>query len=156
MALRAPALREVLEGLDVVDVTRIFSLRGVVMEVLPKFLLGLFQNALKFALAEATAGVPDQESVRQTRKWKLLLIIPRLLLHRSPGGRRILKRKLVERFEKFSHAQWHDLIRDVRAHCVMRKELCPDDGPITKSMIWRCEQRERRCWFSWATSLSSG
>ena len=79
------------------------------MKTVPKFLFGPFRNALKFAMEEATAGVPDRESVRQVRGWKLLF--PRLLLHRPPGGARIPKRKLVERFEKFSR-EWHDLIRE--------------------------------------------
>ena len=102
VAPRVPALREALEGMDAVDVTRIFTLRGAVMKAVPKFLFGQFRNALKFALEEATAGVLDRESVRQSRGWKLLFLIPRLLLYRSPGGGRIPKRKLVERFDKFS------------------------------------------------------
>ena len=108
---RGPALREALESLDLVD-TRMFALRGAVMKTVPKFLFGPFRNALKFAMEEATTGVPDRESVRQARGWKLLLLIPRLLLHRPPGGARIPKRKLVERFEKFSRGEWHDLIRE--------------------------------------------
>ena len=112
VAPRGPALREALERLDLVDTTRIFALRGAVMKTVPKFLFGPFRNALKFAMEEATAGVPDRESVRQARGWKLLLLIPRPLLHRPPGGARIPKRKLVERFEKFSRGEWHDLIRE--------------------------------------------
>ena len=112
VARRGPALREALERLGLVDTTRIFALRGAVMKTVPKFLFGPFRNALKFSMEEATAGVLDRESVRQARGWKLLLLIHRLLLHRPPGGARIPKRKLVERFEKFSRGEWHDLIRE--------------------------------------------
>ena len=73
------------------------------MKAVPKFLFDPFRNALTFALEEATAGVPDRESVRQARGWKLLLLfIPRLLLHGPLGGDRIPKRNLVDRFEKLS------------------------------------------------------
>ena len=135
VVFRGPALREALERLDLVDTTRIFALRGAVMKAVPKFLFGPFRNAMKFAMEEATAGVLDRESVRQGRGWQLLLLFPRLLLHRPPGGARIPKWKLVERFEKFSRGQW-------RAQCAMRKLRCPDDGPdVAWSTIWR-ERKE--------------
>ena len=34
------------------------------------------------------------------------MLLPRLLLHRPSGGGKIPKRKLVERFEKFSRREW--------------------------------------------------
>ena len=49
------------------------------------------------------------EVVRQERGWKLLMLLPRLLLHRPPGGGKIPKRKLVERFEKFSRGERTDM-----------------------------------------------
>ena len=42
VAPRGPALREALERLDLVDTTRIFALRGVVMKTVPKFFCGPF------------------------------------------------------------------------------------------------------------------
>ena len=56
-------------------------------------------------MEEATAGVPDRESVRQARGWKLLLLIPRQLLHRPPGGARIPKRKLLVQLGELSSAR---------------------------------------------------
>ena len=44
---------------------------------------------LKLALEEATAG----DDVRAARGWKLLLMLPRMLLHRRPGGGIIANRR---------------------------------------------------------------
>ena len=106
---RGAVMREALEGLDGVDIRRIFSLRGAMMKSVPKFLFGPFRNALKFALEEAIAGPPGREVARQERGWKFLMLFPRLLLHTPPGGGKIPKRKLVERFEKFSRGEWTDM-----------------------------------------------
>ena len=111
VAPRGPALREALERLDLVDSTRIFTLRGTAMKAFPTFLFEPFRNAMKFAVEGATAGNRDRESVRQAKGWKLLLLTLRLPSHRLPGWVRIPKRKLVERFEKFSPGEWHDLIQ---------------------------------------------
>ena len=132
---RGAVMREALEGLDGVDIRRIFSLRGAVMKTVPKFLFGPFRNALKFALEEATAGPPGREVVRQERGWKLLMLLPRLLLHRPPGGGKIPKRKLVERFEKFSRGEWNDMFLE-SAVCDERRP-CPGVGhDDVKPMIW--------------------
>ena len=50
------------------------------MKKVPKFLRGPFRNALKFALEEAIA----RDEVRQSRGWKLFMMLPRALLHRPP------------------------------------------------------------------------
>ena len=88
------------------DPCRIFEQRAPVMKGVPKFLRGPFRNALKFALEEATA----QDVVRQTRGWKLSVMLPRMLLHRSPGGGHITKSKLEARFTLFNQG-WQELIR---------------------------------------------
>ena len=41
---RGAVMREALQGLDGVDIRRIFSLRGAVMKGVPKFLFGPFRN----------------------------------------------------------------------------------------------------------------
>ena len=49
--------------------------------------------------------------MRAARGWKLVLMLPRMLLHRRPGGGIIAKSSLVARFELFSRGQWEQLIR---------------------------------------------
>ena len=70
-------------------------------------LRGPLRNALKFALEEASSA----HQPHCVRGWKLLILLPQMLLHRRPGGRVVSKPKLVERFEMFERGQWHQLIR---------------------------------------------
>ena len=70
-------------NMDEVDVERIFSLRPSVMRSVPRFLQGPFRNAMKMVLEEIMASVED---VRVTRGCKVFLMLPRMLLHRPPGG----------------------------------------------------------------------
>ena len=100
------AVRDALIALDEVDPCRMFEQRASVMKGVPKFLRGPFRNALKFALQEATA----QDVMRQTRGWKLFMMLPRMLLHRSPGGGHISKSKLEARFTLFNQGGWQELI----------------------------------------------
>ena len=100
---RAPTLRHAFRNMDDVDVERIFSLRASVMRSVPRFLHGPFRNAMKMVLEEIVASVED---VRVSRGWKVLLMLPRLLLHRPPEGGVISREKLVTRFEVFTRGDW--------------------------------------------------
>ena len=111
-APRAPALRAAFRNMDGVDVERIFSLRASVMRSVPHFLQGPFRNVMKMVLEEIMASVED---VRVTRAWKVFSMLPRMLLHRPPGGGTISREKLVARFEDFSRGEWGRLIEASRA-----------------------------------------
>ena len=78
------------------------------MKNVPRCLVGPFRNALRVALAEVSgrAGNP----VQLERVWKLFLLLPRVLLHRSPRGGLISKSKLTERFDKLARGEWVQLI----------------------------------------------
>ena len=73
----------------------ILEQRAAVMKTVPTFLRGPFRNAMKMALEEMLAS-PD--AVRQERGWKLLMLLPRMVLYRPPGGGLIAKDKLEARF----------------------------------------------------------
>ena len=49
---------------------------------------------------------------RQVRGWKVLLLLPRMLLRRPPRGGKVSKEKLTERLENFRNGRWIDLVRD--------------------------------------------
>ena len=113
MAPHSPAnLRAALVSLDALDFPAKFEQRAAVMESIPKFLKGLFRNALKLALEEASSV----DRVRCVRGWKLLMMLPRMLLHGRPGGRVVSKVKLVERVQMFVRGPWDQLIR-ASEHC---------------------------------------
>ena len=67
---------------------------------------GPFRNALRLALEEAVS----EELIRQERGWKLMLLLPRMLLHRPPRGGLIAKDKLHERFPSFARGEWLALL----------------------------------------------
>ena len=108
---RAPALRHAFTNMDEVVVERIFSLRASVMRSVPRFLHGPFRNAMKMVLEEIMASVED---VRVTRGRKVFLLLPRLLLHRPPGGGVISREKLVTQFEAFTRGDWRWLLEASR------------------------------------------
>ena len=92
-------------SLAAVDISSIFCTRASVMKSVPKFLKGPFKNCMKLALEESLAREKD----RQVRG-KLLLMLPRMLLHRKPGGGQISKKQLLVRFNKFNQGQWTSLM----------------------------------------------
>ena len=113
---RAAALREGLESLDLVDPRRLFESRASVFKSVPKFLHGPFRNALKFALKECLS----LEVSRQERGWKLLTLIPRMFLHRPPGGG-LIPSKLLGRFEAFSRGNLSSEACDEKAAVSRRR-----------------------------------
>ena len=90
------------------DLGEIYSQRASVM---PRFLWGSFRVALKAALQEILLGVARRNDLQQVRAWKLLLLLPRMLLHRPPRGGQISKDKLIARFDEFAAGQWQELLR---------------------------------------------
>ena len=106
-----PAVRAALTWLDQVDLVEVFKPRASVMKSVPKFLTGAFRIALRTALQEAVLGGDVGDEVRQIRGWKLLLLLPRLLLSKPPRGGSIGRDKLVKRFQMFADGQWQELLQ---------------------------------------------
>ena len=65
---RAASLRRAFASLDEVDPCAQFQQRAAVIRSVPKFLVGMFRNALKIALEEI---VRTDDEVTQERGWKL-------------------------------------------------------------------------------------
>ena len=78
----SPVLREAFRRLDRIDLETIFSKRAVVMKTVPPFLKGPYRSPMRIAMAEATCD----EHVRRSRGWKLILLLPRMLLCRKARG----------------------------------------------------------------------
>ena len=86
----AAVLRVAFPMMDEVDPCNQFQQRAAVMKNVPKFLQGLFKKALKVALRHIVDCVGE---VDQERGWKLLLMLPRMLLHRPPRWRQSVQIK---------------------------------------------------------------
>ena len=81
---RTAVLQAAFRSMDEVDVCHQFRQRAAVMKSVPRFLKGSsFCKVLKVALNEI---VRNKGEVEMERGWKLLLMLPRMLLHRPPGG----------------------------------------------------------------------
>ena len=104
---RVPQLRGAFAMVDLVDARTIFRQRAAVMKSVSRFLHGPFRNALKLAMEEVLVS---RDPLRQERGWKVLILLPRMLLHRPPGGGYISRGKLIARFESFQRGDWHILL----------------------------------------------
>ena len=98
---RAPQLRAAFEAMDQVNVVGIFRYRAAVMKTVPRFLQGPVRNVMKVVLEEVMAS---EDPTRNERGWKAFLMLPRMLLHRPPGGGHITRK----RFEAFNRGDGSD------------------------------------------------
>ena len=132
VAINSVAIREAFLSFDAVDLHTIFAKRAAVMKAIPRFLRGSFRNAMRVAMDEAL----QTNEVRRTRGWKLFLLLPKMLLHRSGRGGNISRSKLVQRFDDFCAGQWTQLLSAsascdsdamVAKHRKRRRQMPEDD-----------------------------
>ena len=128
--------------------------RASVMKTVPHFLRGPFRNALKLAWEEAMWGNSRDDEVRQERGWKFLMLLPRMLLHRAPGGGLIVRAKLVERFEAFAKGEWEQA-----NSATSRQPLRDNDSvDVGEGMTWTVESSREfgACWWVFFGTASVG
>ena len=106
----AGAVRGAFRLLDGVVLAHHFARRPSAMKSVPRFLRGPFRTALRIALTEVSEGIDRGDVTRQERGWKLLLLFPRMLLHRPPRGGLISKEKLGKRLDMFARGEWIELL----------------------------------------------
>ena len=87
-----------LRSLDHVDLVHLFSIRAVVMKSPPKFVQEAYRAAMRIALEETVLGHQAQNEDRQSRGWKLFVLLPRMLLFRPPRRGLIPKQRIFDRF----------------------------------------------------------
>ena len=81
---------------------------------MPKFLVGMFRNALKIA----------DDEVTEERGWKLFLMIPRMLLHRRQVGVRSPRRS----YSNVSSNSWRVIGFDL----IEAREQCDDKAAVSR------------------------
>ena len=74
------------------SVAEIFQRRACVMRSVPFIMKAAYRGAMRVALQEVMRGRELNCGSRVSRGWKLFLLLPRLLLFRSPRGGRVPKR----------------------------------------------------------------
>ena len=65
---------------------------------------------MRVAFQEILAGVEGNSEARTVRGWKLLLVLPRMLLYRPPRGGTVPRKKLEGRLKQFQEGDWLSLL----------------------------------------------
>ena len=79
------------------------------MQAVPGCCVGAFRGAIQVALQEILAGSTSNDEVKNTRGWKLLLPMPRMILFR-PGREVLSNSKLEARITSFQRGLWSELL----------------------------------------------
>ena len=108
--VRAPA--RAFASLDAVNLTDLFESRANVMRSVPHVLRGAFRMALRVACQEILDGMEANSEARTVRGWKLLMVLPRMLLFRPPRGGVVSRNKLESRVRQFQEGDWISLLRE--------------------------------------------
>ena len=111
--VRAPV--RAFASLDAVNLVDLFDHRAMVMRSSPHVLKGAFRMALRVAFQEIFDGMEANNEVRVVRGWKILLLLPRMLLFRPPRGGVVPRKKLESRIRLFQEGEWLSLLRDSAA-----------------------------------------
>ena len=69
-----PELRDALISFDVVDLQSVFRRRACVMKSCPKFLVGHYRAAMRFAMTEAEMAANSGDELRCTRALEVVLV----------------------------------------------------------------------------------
>ena len=110
--------RASLANLDPFTAEEILARPCCLFRVPPQFCKGVLRKSLHLVLdlirssARAPGDVSGPDSVRA---WKLWFLLPRMLLHRPPGGARVQKAVLLARFQAFLRGDWIPLLQDALA-----------------------------------------
>ena len=106
----AVAARAAFRSIQSVNLVEALQDRPSVMKSVPRFLQGPYRIVMRCALEEMLAGARGHNVEREENGWRLLMLLPRMLLHRPPRGGGIPKHKLLERSDMFNRGQWEALL----------------------------------------------
>ena len=134
-------MRVGLESLDVVNLESVFEIRGLVMKSVPKFMRGVSRGAIKTSLQAILRGRERKDTEMETRGWKLLMLIPRLLLTRPPRGGLVPQERLKERVARFNAEEWVPLLElslECHARQCCKKSTQKEGNGRTPEQGWSC------------------
>ena len=94
-----------LAQLDAFTLTTIFERRAHVMRVVPHVMRAAFSSAIRVACEEIVDGFSADDIIRQERAWKLLFLLPRMLLCRPRRGGRVPRKELEQRLAFFNEGE---------------------------------------------------
>ena len=108
-------------SLDSVNLLDTINDRPRLMQTVPWVLRGAFRSAIQDALQEIVTGSAANDELKATRCWKLLLLLPRMILFRPSRGGAVPRRKLEARITAFQQGAWLELLAE--GACCAEKAL---------------------------------
>ena len=99
-------------SLDAINLTHLFEHGARLMQSVPHVIRGAFRMALRVACQEILDGMEANSEVRTVRGWKLLLLLPRMMLFRPNRGGPVSRKKLESRVRQFQEGDWISLLRE--------------------------------------------
>ena len=84
-------------SLDSVNLLDTFNNRQRLMQTVPWVLRGAFRSVIQDVLQEIVTGSAANDELKATRGWKLLLLLPRMILFRPSRGGAVPRGKLEAR-----------------------------------------------------------
>ena len=100
-----------LRHLDEFSLVDVFQRRAHVMRCVLHIMRGVFASAVRAACEEIVAAHAVVDIPRLERAWKLLLLLPRMLLTKPRRGGFVPRKELEIRLALFSFGEWHILMR---------------------------------------------
>ena len=139
LAERIQARARAFASLDSVNLVDTFYHRPRLMQAVPWVLRGAFRSPIQEALQKIISGSAANDVVKATRGWKLLLLLPRMILFRPSRGGSVPRTKLEARITSFQRGLWLELLAKV-ASCGRQGLLSQSAGGVVNSMMKGNEQ----------------
>ena len=92
------------------------AFRAPTVQNIPQFFRGRWCFALTWALEELVKeeNAPARNEQNLATRWKLLLLLPRLLLRRTEVDGEAGKQEYSKRYQHFLRGDWQELLREAR------------------------------------------
>ena len=120
VAAAEEGLRVGLASLDGIDLEATLRSRVLTLQGVPTRLRGALRTAMRAGLELISERTSPQ---LELRGWKLFLLAPRMLLHRTAGATRVAPGELARRCEAFARGEWPALLQ-----AASRTAACPQEA----------------------------
>ena len=126
-----------------IDLASEVRLPVATLQNVPRVLRGRMRHAwgigLRRLCAVQEAQRPSEDA--QVRAWTLILLLPRMLLHRPRSERHVPWEDLCRRFERFEKGEWLGLLADTHPNA---QTGCQNRNPGTQQREARLEQAQKK------------
>ena len=132
------SVNRALQSLDQIELGSVFRRRPFVLQGIPGFARGYYRSCWRFALRRLQANRNASE-IEQSRIWKLILFLSRMLLHKDKDSDNIPKEDVIDRFRLFWQGDWIQLLRQAGAfeNDPVRQNRHPHSGDAQEHRIAR-------------------